>query len=109
MVSGRFNPMRLARFYLPLHDNTGEPFPAQMFRTVETELSSRFGGVTGHLQSPASGLWRDGGELHADDVVVFEVLSEETDRDWWLSYRDTLAREFRQKSILMMLQPVEVV
>lgn len=101
--------MRLVRFYLPLRDNAGEPFPSHMFRAVETELSSRFGGVTAHLQSPASGLWRDGGEWHADDVVIFEVLSPAQDRAWWSDYRAQLARVFRQKSILMLLQDVDVV
>lgn len=101
--------MRLARFYLPLRDNSGEPFPSHMFRSVEAALSARFGGVTAHLQSPASGLWRDGGEIHADDVVIFEVLSRKDDRAWWTAYREELARTFRQKSILMMLQEVDVV
>lgn len=104
--------MRLVRFYLPLRDNAGEPFPSHMFRSVEAELSARFGGVTAHLQSPASGLWRDGGhggEVHADEVVIFEVLSKAEDRDWFVAYRERLAEDFRQKSILMMLQPVDVV
>lgn len=101
--------MRLARFYLPLRDNTGEPFPSHMFRAVEHELSARFGGVTAHLQSPASGLWSDGGKVHADEVMIFEVLADDTDRDWWVAYRARLAQQFRQKSILIMLQPVEVV
>ncbi|PZF78741.1 hypothetical protein DK847_02750 [Aestuariivirga litoralis] len=101
--------MRLVRFYLPLRDNAGGAFPARMFRAVEAELSGRFGGVTAHLQSPASGLWHDGGEMHADDVVIFEVLTQDGDRDWWSAYRARLAHDFRQKSILMMLQPVEVV
>jgi hypothetical protein len=101
--------MRLVRFYLPLRDNSGDPFPSHMFRSVEAELSSRFGGVTAHLQSPASGLWRDGGEVHADDVVIFEVLAKKEDLDWWTAYRGRLASDFRQKSILMMLQQVEVV
>jgi len=101
--------MRLVRFYLPLRDNAGEAFPAEMFRAIETELSGRFGGVTAHLESPASGLWRHGGEMHADDVVIFEGLSSEAERDWWSTYRDRLARDFRQKAVLMLLQPVEVV
>ena len=101
--------MRLARFYLPLQENAGNPFPAQMFRAVEGELSARFGGVTAHLQSPASGIWRDGGEVHADDVVIFEVLVRDWDRGWWTAYRDRLARMFRQKSILILLQQVEMV
>lgn len=47
--------------------------------------------------------------MHADDVVIFEVLSAESERDWWTGYRERLARDFRQKAILMLMQPVEVV
>ena len=101
--------MHLVRFYLPLRDNTGEAFPSQMLADVSAELSGRFGGVTAHLLSPASGLWRDGGDVHADDVVIFEVFTQKADRGWWTSYRERLARDFRQKSILMLLQPVEVI
>ena len=100
--------MHLVRFYLPLRDNAGEPFPAFMLRSVEAELSSRFGGVTAHLQSPASGLWRDGNETHADDVVIFEVLSESFDANWWNGYRTQLERQFRQKRVLVMVQAAEV-
>ncbi len=101
--------MFLARFYLPLRDNAGEAFPALMFRAVETELSDRFGGVTAHLQAPASGLWQDGEMTHTDEVVIFEVLLEVADKSWWRSYRLRLEHDFRQKQILLMLQPVDVV
>jgi hypothetical protein len=43
-----------------------------------------------------------------DEVVIFEVIVEEMDRSWWTSYRERLERDFRQKRILLMLQPVEV-
>ena len=101
--------MYLARFYLPLRDNAGEAFPSLMFRMVEAELSRRFGGVTAHLESPASGLWRENGTTHADEVVIFEVILGEADRTWWSSYRERLERDFRQKRILLMLLPVEVI
>ena len=66
--------------------------------------------ATGAILPPlASGLWRDGGEIHADEVVIFEVLSKAEDRDWFVAYRERLAQDFRQKSILMMMQPVDVV
>jgi hypothetical protein len=101
--------MHLVRLYLPVRDNAGQAFPVAMFRTIEAELSHRFGGVTAHLAAPASGLWRESGKLHADEVVIFEVLTDEADRDWWTAYRERLARDFRQKQILLMLQAVEVV
>lgn len=101
--------MHLVRFYLPVRDNAGQAFPVAMFRAIEAELSQRFGGVTAHLASPASGLWRESGTLHADEVVIFEVLTEDVDRSWWAGYRARLARDFRQKQILLMLHAVEVV
>ena len=101
--------MYLARVYLPLRDNESHPFPSRMFRAVEEELSQRYGGVTAHLEAPASGMWRDKGETHADQVVIFEVILDEPDRGWWIGYRTRLERDFRQKSILITLQPVEVI
>jgi hypothetical protein len=101
--------MYMARFYLPLRDNAGEAFPPAKFRAVEADLSRRFGGVTAHLQSPASGLWQEAGKTHVDEVVIFEVLLDEADRAWWSSYREKLERDFRQKQILLVLQPVDVI
>lgn len=101
--------MYMARFYLPLRDNAGNAFPSAMFRAVEAELSTRFGGVTAHLESPASGLWREEGKTHIDEVVIFEVVLDAAERDWWRAYRARLERDFRQKRIMLMLQPVEVI
>ena len=47
--------------------------------------------------------------MHADDMVIFEVFTQKVDRSWWTAYRERLAQDFRQKSILMLLQPVEVI
>lgn len=101
--------MFMARFYLPLRDNAGDAFSPQMFRQVEEELSSRFGGVTAHLEAPASWLWREAGRTHADEVAIFEVILEAVDRGWWTEFRARLERDFRQKRILMTLQAVDVV
>ena len=77
--------MHLVRFYLPVRDNTGAAFPAQMLADVSSELSGRFGGVTAHLLSPASGLWRDGGDIHADAedanmYAAIDALADKLDR-----------------------------
>ena len=42
-------------------------------------------------------------------MAIFEVILDQSDRDWWRDYRTRLERDFRQKRILMMLQPVDVV
>ena len=41
--------------------------------------------------------------------MIFEVLLEKADMDWWRAFRARLERDFRQARILLMLQPVEIV
>jgi hypothetical protein len=99
--------MHLIRLYLPLRDNDGRKFQASVFDAVEQELSHRFGGVTAHRAAPASGLWRQGGHVHEDDIVVLDVLVEGPDKAWWKAYREKLEAEFRQEAILLLMHPVE--
>jgi hypothetical protein len=101
--------MHIARIYLPLSDNDGNRFAERNFAAVEEELSRRFGGVTSHMEAPATGLWRQADKMHQDDIVIFEVILQEPDRDWWRAYRMHLEREFRQLRILIMLQQIELI
>lgn len=100
--------MHLVRLFLPLQDNAGQAFPPGHYRDIEQDLAKRFGGVTAHLEAPASGRWRDGGESHDDEIVIFEVVVQEADRGWWKTYREQLEYKFRQKSILVTLQQIEI-
>lgn len=100
--------MNVVKLYLPLRDNEGVPFNAKMFKDVEAHLSGRFGGVTAHMEAPASGLWHEGGTTHADEIVIFEVILKSADRAWWTAYRKELEAQFRQKSVMVFLQDIEV-
>jgi hypothetical protein len=54
---------------------------------VRDELTERFGGVTAHRRSPAEGLWKeDEGSVSRDEVVIYEVMTEELDREEWRRY-----------------------
>ena len=66
---------------------------------VRSELTSRFGGVTLHLNSPAEGLWENNGDLERDRIVVIEVMTDGLDRSWWAQYRQELERRFLQEEI----------
>ncbi len=99
--------MHLINLYLPLRDNQGRKFPASMFDAIEQELSQRFGGVTAHKAAPASGLWKQAGHTHEDDIVILDVLVEDPDRAWWTAYREKLEKDFRQEAILILMQKVE--
>ena len=94
--------MYLIQLLLPLHDNSGRPFSPSYFTQVRKDLTERFGGVTAFVRSPAVGVWKeDSDETNHDEVIMFEVLADELERDWWASYREQLQNKFRQDEILI--------
>lgn len=94
--------MYLIQFLLPLHDNQKEKFPEESFTRIRTQLTDKFGGVTAFLRSPAIGLWReDSQEVGQDDVVMFEVVTSELDKQWWAKYQKQLQDTFRQEEVLI--------
>ena len=94
--------MKLLQILLPLYDNGGEAYPKAMFDRIRSELTDAFGGVTAFLRSPAVGLWEDeSGEVQRDDVVLFEVMADDLDRNWWQDYRHDLQERFCQQSIMV--------
>ncbi len=100
--------MVLIQFLLPLKDNEGQPFTRADFERVRTELTERFGGVTAFLQSPAAGAWKEDGEHTVrDEVVLYELMTEDLDRGWWKGYREELQRRFRQKALVVRALGVE--
>src|SRR5512132_3499080 len=87
--------MKLLQILLPLYDNGGEAYPKAMFDRIRSELTDAFGGVTAFLRSPAVGVWEDeSGEVQRDDVVLFEVMADDLDRNWWQDYRHDLQERF---------------
>lgn len=93
--------MHLVEILLPLYDNDGRAFASSDFDGVRDELAERFGGVTAFRRSPAEGIWDEGGELSRDRIVIYEVMTEALDRDWWKSYKRRLERRFRQDVIVI--------
>ena len=100
--------MQLIELFLPLYDNAGQPFARAAFDAVRDELAHVFGGVTAFVRSPAVGVWKDGdGDVCRDDVILFEVMTDVLDRDWWRAYRHKLQRRFDQDEILIRASTVE--
>ena len=93
--------MYLIQLLLPLHDNEKKSFPVGHFNAVRTELTRRFGGVTAFLRAPAQGLWEEGEKIDRADIVMFEVMAESLENDWWREYRIHLQQMFKQKEILI--------
>ncbi len=99
--------MHLIEILLPLSDNGGRPFAAELYGRVREELLRRFGGLTAFTRNPAEGLWEQDGERSHDDIVVFEVITDMLDRSWWGKYRAELEKLFEQDVIVVRAREVE--
>ena len=99
--------MRLIQILLPTRDNEGEVFPPSLFARVRAELTEACGGVTAYVRAPATGLWDDGDRVVQDDILIYEVMADAPDPDWWQGYRRTLEERFRQDEIVIRSLPME--
>jgi hypothetical protein len=92
--------MHLVQLLLPLFTSAGTRVADGAFAAVRRELTQRFGGVTAYMRAPAVGLWTDDdGRVARDEVVMVEVVVDEFDPAWWISYREALAARFGQEVV----------
>jgi hypothetical protein len=94
--------MHLVQLLLPLAGPDGEPFDHALFEAVGRELTDRFGGMTAYTRAPATGLWQpSAGSTSRDEVVVYEVMVDTLNSDWWAEYRRVLEGRFRQQELVV--------
>ncbi len=99
----------LIQILLPLHDNAEQAFPHEEYARVRGELTERFGGLTVYTRAPAEGLWRQNeNQTSLDEIVIFEIMAQELDADWWSGYRRELEARFRQNVIVVRAQQTRV-
>lgn len=101
--------MQLVQILLPRTDNAERPFRREEYDRLKEDLAQRFEGVTAYLQSPAEGLWRQGAEAANDEIVIFEVMVEEVDREYWRTQQAWLEEMFRQDKVVIRYLPMELV
>ncbi len=100
--------VHLIQILLPLYDNDGAALPRALYDRVREELAGRFGGLTAFTRAPAEGHWREEGGTTRDDIVIFEVMTNDLDAAWWGAYRRDLERSFRQETIVIRAQDVRI-
>jgi hypothetical protein len=101
--------MHLVQILLPLFDNERNRFDGEFFRAVRDELAAAFGGVTVYSRAPAEGLWKgESAALQHDEIILFDVMVEHLDREWWAAYRKTLETRFRQDVVVMRAQEIAI-
>lgn len=92
----------LVQMLLPVADNAGAPIDGDLYLRTRQELTDQFGGMTAYMRAPARGLWKtETGEVARDEIVIFEVMVDDLDRDWWDAYRQRLEGRFRQEAIVV--------
>jgi hypothetical protein len=93
--------MHVVEIFLPLRDNDGARIPPAQFLNLRRLLIADFGGLTAFARTPADGFWEGKEGTKADEIVVFEVMTDEIDARWWNELRLQLETAFRQKSIVI--------
>lgn len=92
----------LVQILLPVYDNAGAAIAPDLFARTREELIEQFGGMSAYMRAPAQGLWTtEAGGVARDDLVVFEVIVEDLDRDWWGAYRQRLETRFKQEALVL--------
>lgn len=101
--------MYLIQLLMPLYDNQGRRLPAALHAVTRDELVARFGGLTAYARAPADGMWQeDDRDTVHDELVVYEVMSDALDTDWWQTYRRMLEQRFRQEQLVIRAQEIRM-
>ena len=94
--------MHLVQMLLPLRDPQGKAYGRGIFDDLARELTGRFGGVTVYTRAPATGLWEEqSGEMVRDQVVVYEVMVDKLEPEWWSGFRTRLETQLGQEELVI--------
>jgi hypothetical protein len=100
--------MNLVQVFIPSFDIGGARFETSYYKLVYDELLQQFGGLTAYPRAPATGLWTDDRkQIELDEIVVFEVMTQNLDRQWWAEYREKLEVRFAQEEVLIRVLGIE--
>jgi hypothetical protein len=98
----------LVQILLPLVNGSGDAGMGGFYDELREELTERFGGVTAYLRSPATGLWKNEEDrVERDSVVIYEVMVEEVDRDWWAALRERIRIRLQQDELIIRAIPFQ--
>lgn len=101
--------MQLIQILLPLYNNEKQIYHEEIFSSVKKELTEKFGGITVYTRSPATGLWKENeNKTVKDDIVIYEIMAGDLDRDWWMNYKEKLQKIFQQNEIIFRTWEAEL-
>ncbi|HYG24274.1 MAG TPA: hypothetical protein VEH04_15960 [Verrucomicrobiae bacterium] len=96
--------------YVPLTRNDGSAIPENALARYRRMLLDSFGGFT-HFPQENEGMWKVGGVVFRDRVVILRVLSDEPERArrFFAELRIELMRGLEQADVLIVEREVKVV
>ena len=101
--------MQLIQILLPIIEKENEDFPKRHYADIRKELTEKFGGITTYTHSPATGLWKETADKTVkDEIIIYEIMASDIDRDWWKSYKQKLEKKFQQEEIIIRTLAIEV-
>jgi hypothetical protein len=94
--------------YIPLHYSDGSKIAVEKLQQVQAQIVDRFGGLT-HFPQVNIGLWKLGKAVYRDEIVIFRVLSSESQsaETFLRELKRTLKAELKQEEILILIRDVK--
>lgn len=93
---------KLIQLFLPTTAENGKAFPGTYFHAVKQKLSKKFDSLSVYLKSPViEHIKDDGPTLAKDTVLVYEVVSDSVETDYWSQYQQFLQKQFKQDDIVI--------
>jgi hypothetical protein len=94
--------------FVPLYHNDGTPIEPESFDALEQKWLDRFGGVT-YSPQPKKGVWRVGDIVYRDEIVIFRVVTHESERAFFSLLKEQLKDELEQEEILIIEREIETI
>jgi hypothetical protein len=94
---------------LPLRFNDGRPIGDEVFNETREELVARFEGLS-FSPHPVLGIWVQDGARYEDQSVRVTVDVDDTpeNRQFFVSFKETLLARFEQIEIYIVSYPVDI-
>lgn len=100
----------LFEIFLPLKNGMGNAFPHHYFDDLRVQLIKKFGGVTVYQRAPVIGIWDNPETGHEEDeLVVYEVMTTNGEKNFWIKLKSDLANQFNQDELLIRSSRINVV
>lgn len=104
--------MKKYEIYLPLKYNDGTEIEPERIKQIRERSVAVFGAVTvSSLSAPFQGTWRYGGVEFVDDIIRFEIITEQEFHSnlFFKNLKEQLKRTLRQFDILITVQYIETI